>query len=136
MTWRCDSAAVSVWVDKIMCCWWRPEFAVQHSAEKDLYDQLEKALNPGDKIAVIEREYEEAAEGIYESYQRQIDDIKKSMTDSQQYKDLLAKTQNLEDIRDTKGLTAKQEAQLQPKIPYQLYICQPMFSPKSSIISL
>ena len=23
-----------------------------------------------------------------------------------------------------------------PKIPYQLYICQPMFSPKSSIISL
>ena len=24
----------------------------------------------------------------------------------------------------------------QPKIPYQLYICQPMFSPKSSIISL
>lgn len=83
------------------------------SAEKDLYDQLEKALNPGDKIAVIEREYEEAAEGIYESYQRQIDDIKKSMTDSQQYKDLLAKTQNLEDIRDTKGLTAKQEAQLQ-----------------------
>ena len=30
MIWRCDSAAVSVWVDKIMCCWWRPEFAVQH----------------------------------------------------------------------------------------------------------
>ena len=30
MAWRCDSAAVSVWVDKIMCCWWRPEFAVQH----------------------------------------------------------------------------------------------------------
>ncbi len=29
MIWRCNSAAVSVWVDKIMCCWWRPEFAVQ-----------------------------------------------------------------------------------------------------------
>ena len=25
---------------------------------------------------------------------------------------------------------------IKPKIPYQLYICQPMFSPKSSIISL
>lgn len=25
---------------------------------------------------------------------------------------------------------------IEPKIPYQLYICQPMFSPKSSIISL
>lgn len=35
MTWRCDSAAVSVWVDKIMCCWWRPEFAVQHNVASD-----------------------------------------------------------------------------------------------------
>ena len=26
--------------------------------------------------------------------------------------------------------------EISPKIPYQLYICQPMFSPKSSIISL
>lgn len=31
MTWRCGSAAVSVWVDKIMCCWGRPEFAVQQN---------------------------------------------------------------------------------------------------------
>ena len=30
MTWRYDSAAVSVWVDKKRCCWWQPEFAVQH----------------------------------------------------------------------------------------------------------
>ena len=30
MIWRCDSAAVSVWVDKKRCCWWQPEFAVQH----------------------------------------------------------------------------------------------------------
>lgn len=82
-------------------------------AEKDLEDQLEKALNPGDKIAVINREYEEAAEGIYESYQKQIGDIKRSMADSQQYKDLLAKKQNLENIRDTKGLTAKQEKLLE-----------------------
>ena len=33
MIWRCDSAAVSVWMDKIMCCWWRPEFAVQQFIE-------------------------------------------------------------------------------------------------------
>ena len=30
MTWRYDSAAVSVWVDKKRCCWWQPEVAVQH----------------------------------------------------------------------------------------------------------
>ena len=42
MTWRCDSAAVSVWVDKIMCCWWRPEFAVQQ-LKADL-EEKEEAL--------------------------------------------------------------------------------------------
>lgn len=40
MTWRCDSAAVSVWVDKIMCCWWRPEFAVQHHSRIDAFKKL------------------------------------------------------------------------------------------------
>lgn len=83
------------------------------SAVKDLNDQLDKALNPGDKITTINREYEEAAEGIYESYQSQIDNISKRLEESQQYKDLLAKKQNLENIRDTKGLTASQEKQLQ-----------------------
>ena len=34
MTWRRDSAAVSVWMDKIMCCWWRPEFAVQQTGDR------------------------------------------------------------------------------------------------------
>ena len=70
-------------------------------------------MNPGDKITTINREYEEAAESIYESYQSQIDNISKRLEASQQYKDLLAKKQNLENIRDTKGLTAKQEEQLQ-----------------------
>ena len=44
MIWRCDSAAVSVWMDKIMCCWWRPEFAVQHLNDASLsandYDEV------------------------------------------------------------------------------------------------
>lgn len=43
MIWRCDSAAVSVWVDKIMCCWWRPEFAVQHHI--DIYEVQEMEID-------------------------------------------------------------------------------------------
>ena len=47
MTWRCDSAAVSVWVDKIMCCWWRPEFAVQQQGqlEKEIKDVRNQNCN-------------------------------------------------------------------------------------------
>ena len=45
MTWRCDSAAVSRWEDKIMCCWWRPEFAVQQSyREKKAKPLMEKIV--------------------------------------------------------------------------------------------
>lgn len=79
---------------------------------KSLEDQLDKALNPGDKVANINREYEEAAEGIYKSYQDQIDNIDAKMKASKQYQDLLAKKQNLENIRDTKGLSASQEKTL------------------------
>ena len=33
MIWRCDSAAVSVWVDKKRCCWWQTELAVQQNGK-------------------------------------------------------------------------------------------------------
>lgn len=79
---------------------------------KSLEDQLDKALNPGDKVTNINREYEEAAEGIYKSYQDQIDNIDAKLKASKQYQDLLAKKQNLENIRDTKGLSAAQEKTL------------------------
>lgn len=106
--------SVSEWKDYNKYDGQLKQFAEERAAaEKDLYAQLDKALNPGDKITTINREYEEAAEGIYESYQSQIDNISKRLEASQQYKDLLAKKQNLENIRDTKGLTASQEKQLQ-----------------------
>lgn len=89
------------------------QFAEERSSIiKSLEDQLEKALNPGDKITNINREYEEAAEGIYKSYQDQIDNIDARMKAAKQYQDLLAKKQNLENIRDTKGLSASQEKTL------------------------
>lgn len=89
------------------------QFAEERSSIiKSLEDKLEKALNPGDKVANINREYEEAAEGIYKSYQSQIDNIDTKMKASKQYQDLLAKKQNLENIRDTKGLSASQEKTL------------------------
>lgn len=82
------------------------------SIVESLENQLEKALNPGDKITNINREYEEAAEGIYKSYQDQIDNIDAKLKASKQYQDLLAKKQNLESIRETKGLSAAQEKSL------------------------
>lgn len=89
------------------------QFAEERSSIiKSLEDQLEKALDPGDKVANINREYEEAAEGIYKSYQDQIDNIDARMKVAKQYQDLLAKKQNLENIRDTKGLSASQEKTL------------------------
>lgn len=89
------------------------QFAEERSSIiKSLEDQLEKALDPGDKVANINREYEEAAEGIYKSYQDQIDNIDARMKAAKQYQDLLAKKQNLENIRDTKGLSASQEKTL------------------------
>lgn len=89
------------------------QFAEERSSIiKSLEDQLDKALNPGDKVANINREYEEAAEGIDKSYHDQIDNIDAKMKASRQYQDLLAKKQNLENIRDTSGLNASQEKTL------------------------
>lgn len=42
MTWRCDSAAVSAWVDKKRCCWWQTEFAVQQQRQVERYACLAK----------------------------------------------------------------------------------------------
>lgn len=78
----------------------------------DLQDQLDEALNPGDKLDVIERTYEESAEGIYNSYQKQIDGIKNAVTETKQYQNLLAKAQKLEQKKDTKGLSTAEQAQL------------------------
>ena len=89
------------------------QFAEERSSIiKSLEDQLDKALNPGDKVANINREYEEAAEGIDKSYHDQIDNIDAKMKASRQYQDLLARKQNLENIRDTSGLNASQEKTL------------------------
>ena len=77
-----------------------------------LSDDLEEALNPSDKLDKIQKTYEEAAEGIYESYHNQIDDINEEATDTQQYQNLLAKAQKLEQKKDTKGLSKSEQATL------------------------
>ncbi|MDE5938750.1 MAG: hypothetical protein K2H37_06690 [Lachnospiraceae bacterium] len=80
---------------------------------KSLNEQLEKLQNPGDKAANINREYEEASEEVRESYQDQIDSIDTKMKASNQYKNLLAKKQRLENKRDSaQGLTADEEKKL------------------------
>ena len=78
------------------------------SLEKD----LDKILNPGDKLDVIEREYEESAKGIYDSYQKQIDGIKNAVTETKQYQNILAEAQKLEQKKDTKGLSESEQAKL------------------------
>ena len=78
MIWRCDSAAVSVWVDKIMCCWWRPEFAVQHlgfgGAEgKEIRDLLMKKLkgNSAFRTEANKQRWQEARRNEREAAKRQ-----------------------------------------------------------------
>ena len=78
----------------------------------DLKSQLDEALNPGDKLDTIEREYEKSAEGIYDSYQKQIDGIENAITETKQYQNLLAKAQKLEQKKDTKGLSTSEQATL------------------------
>lgn len=75
----------------------------------DLENQLAEAMNPSDKLDTIEREYEEAAEGIYNSYQKQIDGVKSSVEETKQYQNLLAKARKLETKKDNKGLTKAEE---------------------------
>ncbi len=84
------------------------------STVKSLREQLDKVQNPGDKAANIRREFEEASEGIRDSYKGQIDAIDSSMKASTQYKTLLAKKQNLENKRDSSknGLSAGEELNL------------------------
>lgn len=90
------------------------QFADERDATvKSLREQLEKIQNPGDKTENINREYEEASEGIRDSYMAQIDDIDSSMKASAQYKNLLANKQRLENKRDSaKGLTPAEEKAL------------------------
>ncbi|MEZ3504491.1 MAG: hypothetical protein K1W25_13750, partial [Lachnospiraceae bacterium] len=79
---------------------------------KELNGQLEALLSPPDKTAVLEREYENAAEGIYQSYQSQIDNIGERVKNTKQYQDLYAKARILEQKKDTKGLSKSEEATL------------------------
>ncbi len=90
------------------------QFAKERDATvKSLKEQLEKIQNPGDKAANIKREFEEASEGIRESYKAQIDAISSNMHTSTQYKNLLANKQRLENKRDSeKGLTTAEEKNL------------------------
>lgn len=75
-------------------------------------DDLAEALDPSDKLEQIQKTYEESAEGIYESYQNQIDSINGEAVNTQQYQNLLAKAQKLEQKKDTKGLSKSEQAQL------------------------
>lgn len=75
-------------------------------------DDLTEALNPSDKLEQIKKTYEESAEGIYESYQSQIAGINGEVTNTQQYQNLLAKKQKLEQKKDTKGLSKSEQATL------------------------
>ena len=75
-------------------------------------DDLADALNPGDKLEQIEKTYEESAEGLYDSYHKQIDGINDEVKNTQQYQNLLAKAQKLEQKKDTKGLSKSEQAKL------------------------
>ncbi len=77
-----------------------------------LNDDLAEALDPSDKLETIQKTYEESAEGIYESYQNQIESINGEATNTQQYQNLYAKAQKLEQKKDTKGLSKSEQAQL------------------------
>lgn len=81
-------------------------------ALEQLNEDLADALDPGDKLEQIEKTYEESAEGIYESYNSQIDSINDEAESTQQYQNLLAKAQKLEQKKDTKGLSKSEQAQL------------------------
>ena len=81
-------------------------------ALEQLNEDLADALDPGDKLEQIEKTYEESAEGIYETYNSQIDSINDEAESTQQYQNLLAKAQKLEQKKDTKGLSKSEQAQL------------------------
>ncbi len=76
-------------------------------ALEQLNEDLADALDPGDKLEQIEKTYEESAEGIYESYNSQIDSINDEAESTQQYQNLLAKAQKLEQKKDTKDFPSQ-----------------------------
>lgn len=83
------------------------------NAQFDAIDkQIEAVQNPGDKLTDIKREYEEASKQMYDSYQDQIDVINDEVKATEQYKNILANIQKLEQKQKTKGLTADEEKNL------------------------
>ena len=84
----------------------------KHSLVSDLEAQLEEAKNPSDKLETIKKEYEKSAQGIYDSYQKQIEGVKGAVEETKQYQNLLAETRNLEIRKKNKGLTKQEENRL------------------------
>lgn len=79
----------------------------------ELDDALDNAINPKDKLEIIESEYESASKGIYDSYQSQIDDIREnSIKETTQYQNLLAKAQKLEQKKKIQGLSKSEQDKL------------------------
>ena len=73
---------------------------------------LEEAKNPSDRLEQIEKTFEESSKGIRDSYLGQIDGINGEAENSQQYQNLKAKAQNLEQKKKDKGLSPSEQAKL------------------------
>ncbi len=73
---------------------------------------LEEAQNPSDRLEQIEKTFEESSKGIRDSYLGQIDGINGEAENSQQYQNLKAKAQNLEQKKKDKGLSPSEQAKL------------------------
>lgn len=78
----------------------------------DLKAALEEAQNPSDRLEQIEKTFEESSKGIRDSYLGQIDGINGEAENSQQYQNLKAKAQNLEQKKKDKGLSPSEQAKL------------------------
>ncbi len=73
---------------------------------------LEEAKNPSGKLEQIEKTFEESSKGIRDSYLGQIDGINGEAENSQQYQNLKAKAQKLEQKQENKGLSPSEQADL------------------------
>ena len=73
---------------------------------------LEEAKNPSDRLEQIEKTFEESSKGMRDSYLAQIDSINGEAENSQQYQNLKAKAQNLEQKKKDKGLSPSEQAKL------------------------
>ena len=78
----------------------------------DLEEKLDEARNPKDKLEIIEAEYEKSAEGIFDSYDRQIKGVENAIKETAQYQNLLAKIGNLKTKSEISGLSADDETRL------------------------